>query len=208
MNRRIAILAAIAAAGVAALAAVAVIVAGGDGGGDAAPPLRASPLPEPIPAPLTVGLDSTGREVRVPAESRPAVVTFLFANCPTVCPLVGAQVSRALDRVSPGERSGLDVVAVSVDPEGDTREAVTAFLARYGLTGRMQYLVGPRRQLAPLWASWGVMAQPGGDVTASVHTARVVLVDRRGRQVGSYPGGIPIPPDDLAADIRTLVASR
>ena len=41
----------------------------------------------------------------------------------------------------------------------------------------------------------------------SVHSARVGLVYADGRQVGSYPGGIPVPIDDLAADITTLAGT-
>ena len=90
------------------------------------------------------------------------------------------------------------------DPEGDDRASVDRFLKAHRLAGRMRYIVGTRAELAPMWKAWQVAAQPSGDITKSSHTARVVLVDRDGRQLASYPGGIPFAPEDLAADIRTL----
>ena len=118
---------------------------------------------------------------------------------------MASEISRALDRVGP-DASGLDVVAVSVDPKGDTPVAVRAFLRRHRLAGRMSYLVGSERELRPIWRAWYASAQVAG-APASVHTARIVLVDREGRQVGAYSAGTPIPVEDLAADMRALLGS-
>ncbi len=153
-------------------------------------------------APLTQGRDSVGRPVSVPAPGRPAIVTFLYTRCPDICPLTAQEVSQALDRVGARQKD-IDVVAVSVDPKGDTPAAVRAFLAQHRLTGRMRYIIGSAATLRPLWKKWLIAAQPDG-ATASVHSARVVLVNRDGRQAGSYSAGLPIDVGDLAADIRTL----
>jgi len=205
--RRVVVLAALAAAALIALAvALGVALRTGDTA-TASPPLRADAYPAPIAAPDTRGTAADGRAIRVPAPGRPAVVTFLFADCPTVCPLVATQVAAALDRVPAADRERVDVVAISVDPRGDTPANVRRFLRTHRLTGRMRYLVGTRRELDPVWRAWGIVAQPDApDAIASIHTARVVLVDAAGRQLGDYAGGRPIPPDDLAADIRTLAA--
>lgn len=187
--------------GVAALAALVVALVGlavSDGG----PALRADPVEPARDAPLTRGRDQEGRQVAVPAAGRPALVTFLFAECPDVCPLVAEEISQALDRVGPGADE-IDVVAVSVDPAGDTPAAVRSFLRRHRLEGRMRYLIGSEAELAPIWKAWFVAAQ-SADEARSTHSARVVLVDREGRQAGAYSAGIPIAIDDLAADIRTL----
>jgi protein SCO1/2 len=120
-----------------------------------------------------------------------------------VCPLVAHEISVALDRVGPRVAGAIDVVAISVDPRGDTPAAVRAFLDRHRLTGRMRYIVGSRDDLSPLWSRWHVAAQQG-PATASAHSARIVLVDREGRQVGSYAAALPIDIDGLAADIRAL----
>jgi protein SCO1/2 len=149
-----------------------------------------------------VGVDQDGDRVDVPVPDRPAIVTFLYTHCPDVCPLTAQEISSALDRVGDASRR-IDVVAVSVDPRGDTPGAVRRFLARHRLTGRMRYIVGSSAELEPLWRRWQIAAQQGA-ATTSVHSARVVLVDREGRQAGSYAASLPIDLDDLAADIRSL----
>jgi protein SCO1/2 len=175
--------------------------------------LNAYPIDPPRTAPETAGRGADGAEILVPREGRPAVVTFLFTECPDVCPLIANQLAAALDELG-GEAAGIDVVAISVDPEGDTPKAARRFLARHGLAGRLDYLVGSRESLEPIWAAWQIGAQPaGGDGEGghegghvrSVHSAPVLLVDRTGRQVGKYSPGIPFSPDDLAADMRELL---
>lgn len=206
MKSRLPILIAIVAAAVVAVAAVGVVFATR---GDDAPQLHAVPYQTPLESPATRGRDSLGQPVSVPRDGRPAVVTFLFSHCPTVCPLVGSEIAAALDLLPAATQKDVDVVAISVDPRGDTRPAVTAFLEKHRLTGRMRYLVGTRAELEPLWRAWSIEAQPDdADATQSMHTARVVLIDRKGRQLGSYPGGVPIKAQDLADDIAALVAAK
>ena len=46
-------------------------------------------------------------------------VTFLYTHCPDVCPLIASQLHNALSRL--GSKAGqVQLVAVSVDPRGDT----------------------------------------------------------------------------------------
>lgn len=186
-----------------AAAAAALIVAVAALGGGSGPRLNADALDPAQPAPATVGRDSTGARVAIPAAGRPALVTFLYTDCPDVCPLTAQEISLALDRVGPDAAGRIDVVAISVDPRGDTPAAVREFLARHRLTSRMRYIIGSKAELAPLWSSWHIAAQQGPP-TASIHSARLVLVDRDGQQVGAYATALPIDIDGLAADIRAL----
>jgi protein SCO1/2 len=193
-------LSAILAAALGALAVAIVILINGTGG---APPLSAVPINPPVAAPPTAGRDSEGNLVSVPEGGRPALVTFLYAHCTTSCPLIAGEVAAALDDVGASTAAKIDTVAISVDPAGDTAAEVNSFLAAHHLTGRMSYIIGSRAELAPLWQAWGIRAQRS-DAISSTHTALVVLVDKRGREVGTYAGAIPISVPALAADIRTL----
>ncbi len=194
---RIVIVAALALSAVAALLVVVAAFGGSDG-----PSLRADPVRPARDAPLTRGRDASGAAVSVPVPGRPAIVTFLYTHCPDICPLTAQEISQALDR-SGARPEDIDVVAISVDPRGDTPASVRAFLARHRLTGRMRYIVGSASELRPLWKSWLIAAQSDGAI-GSIHSARVVLVDRDGRQAGYYAAGLPIDVGDLAADIRSL----
>lgn len=98
-------------------------------------------------APETAGRGADGRPVRLPS-GRPTMVTFLFTECPDVCPLVASQIATALDRAGPAGDQ-IDVVAISVDPANDTPAAVRKFLARHDLQGRMRWMIGTRAELEP-----------------------------------------------------------
>ena len=104
---------------------------------------------------------------------------------------------------------GVDVVAISVDPPGDTPAAVRRFLALHRLEGRMRYMIGSRAELEPVWDAWGVAAQTddaAGGHRESVHSAPIVFIVGEGRQVARYAAGAHYTPAELAREIRLLVA--
>jgi protein SCO1/2 len=199
VNRRVLVLLAMLSAGAAAVLAVVVGMAAS--GGQAPGPPGLTQLPAPA-TPITAGTGYDGARVSVPRAGRPALVTFLFAGCPDICPRTAREIAQALDAVGDAAQE-IDVVAVSVDPVGDTPEAVRAFLERHDLVGRMDYIVGTRKELVPLWKAWEVVAQPPGRAV-SAHSARIVLIDEEGSQVGAYSAGIPIAVSDLSAQILEL----
>ena len=52
-------------------------------------------------------------------RGKAVLVTFLYANCPDICPLIASNLRVALNML--GRRdSEVQVIAVSVDPRGDT----------------------------------------------------------------------------------------
>jgi protein SCO1/2 len=134
-------------------------------------------------------------------RGRPYAVTFLYTHCPDVCPTIAQDLSEAM-----AEAPGAAVVAVSVDPRGDTAAAVRSFAKVHRLPRAFRYGIGDERTLAPVWRRYFVLAQLG-DAKTSTHTASVWLVDARGRLRGMYPGGAPIAPADVAHDFRALSAA-
>ena len=66
-------------------------------------------------------------------------VAFLYTHCPDVCPLIAQNLNAALAKAR-----DLRVVAVSVDPKGDTPAAVRAFMRSRRLPGSFHYLIGSR----------------------------------------------------------------
>jgi len=134
---------------------------------------------------------------------RPYLVTFLYANCPDVCPLIGAELRDMLRQLG-RDADRVGVVAVSVDPRGDTPATVRAWLRREQEPAQFRYLIGSRQQLAPVWRAWYAAPQVPND-PESAHTAIVWLVDARGRLVANVPAGRPFDASDLAHDVRTLL---
>jgi protein SCO1/2 len=128
-------------------------------------------------------------------RGRTVIVTFMYSTCQDTCPLTAQQIRGALDDYG----HDIPVLAISVDPKGDTSLHVKQFLVKQHLTGRMRYLVGTRAQLAPVWRAYGIQPQGQG----YEHTASTVIVDGSGRQRVGYLTD-QLTPEALADDLRVL----
>jgi protein SCO1/2 len=186
--------------------AAGILLGGLTRGGDAgprAPGLRAGALPGDLdrrPASAFRLRDGRGGVVDTRAlRGRPYAVTFLYTRCPDVCPAIADDLRDAM------RGTGAAVVAVSVDPRGDTPRAVRAFARRHRLPADFHYGIGDRAALAPVWTAYFSAPQPRGR-TVSAHTAAVWLVDAQGRLRALYPAGVPVDPADVAHDLRALAS--
>jgi protein SCO1/2 len=185
--------------------------AGACGGDDPALPGRQL---DAAPAPPIALLDSTGQEVSLSQYlGRPVVVSFLYTDCPDVCPVIGQRISQAL-RSLDTKAAGVAVLIVSVDPDGDTPEKAGAFMARHGLTGDgRHYLLGDGQTLPPIWLAYGVgtaplttsSRQPAGPAQFGRigHTDATYLIDRQGQKRTLLRGDATA--DEIARGLRILL---
>jgi protein SCO1/2 len=138
-------------------------------------------------------------------RGKAVVVTFLYTHCIDVCPLIAANLGVALHDLGRTARD-VEVIAVSVDPRGDTRKTVAAFLKLHDMTGRMKYLLGTGRQLAPVWRSWHVSSlRDPTNRKLVVHSSPIFGVSATGKLVTVY--GPTSEPAQIAHDIPKLLAS-
>jgi protein SCO1/2 len=137
-------------------------------------------------------------------RGKAVLVTFLYANCPTVCPLIASNLRVALNML--GRRaSKVQVIAVSVDPRGDTPANVARFVREHGMLGRMQYLIGSAAELAPTWAAWKVgSSREVGQPDLVAHSALVYGISASGRLTTIYPATFE--PSEIAHDVPRLAA--
>ena len=99
----------------------------------------------PKPAPALQLSNYNGKPVNIDQYKGKAVlVTFIYDHCPDICPLIVSNLHAAQNQMSAAERKQLQIIAVSVDPKGDTPQTVKTFLADHQMTGRMDYLIGSR----------------------------------------------------------------
>jgi protein SCO1 len=185
---------------VAALAAV--VLAAGDSSDSAngADRFEGAMLPAGLRAPELGLPDEEGDAVRMSdLRGEPVVVTFLYSHCDDSCPTQAQQVKGALNDLG----RDLPALAISVDPARDTAQSARAFLSKQRMTGRMRFVLGSRDELRPIWRAYGIQPQ----LDALDHTARIVLVDRRGVQRVGYPLD-QVTPERLAHDLRLLAAGR
>jgi len=171
----------------------------------APPPSYQGPtLANPAPAPPLVLDNYLGRRVDLSRyRGRAVLVTFIYTHCPDVCPLIVASLHNALDRLGPTARN-VAVVGVSTDPRGDTPTAIRVFLSERGMLGRMQYLVGSRSTLVPVWRAWGIDASHPTATDEVAHTAVVYGITASGRIVTAYPSNFT--PAQVAHDVPLLAA--
>jgi protein SCO1/2 len=140
---------------------------------------------------LTDGV--SGRTVTLSAQRGQVVaLTFLYTTCPDVCPLTATRF-RASQAELQSDSSRVTFIAVSVDPDRDTPQAVQSFSNAHGLAANWYYLVGGRAQLSPVWAAYGIGVQAGSD--SVTHNDAVYLIDARGRERALLHS------EDLAADL-------
>jgi protein SCO1 len=156
--------------------------------------------PPGMPVPEMGLRDQDGEVVRMSAfRGRPVVVTFVYSACRDTCPAQVQTIRGALDDLG----TDVPVVAVSVDPAGDTPRRAKRFLADQRMTGRAHFVLGSREALAPVWSAYAIEPQRG----ALDHTAYAILVDGRGRQRVGWPYD-QLTVEGLTADLRRLLSER
>jgi protein SCO1/2 len=196
--------------------AVAVLVAGC---GSSAPKGKAGASPKPAPAPKYHGAVATppvpaaplalpnydGKRVTLAQYRGKAVlVTFIYTHCPDVCPLIVGNLRTVQAKLGPEARK-LQVIAVSVDPKGDTPATVGRFLRSRDMLGRMDYLIGSRPQLEATWKRWRIAERvPRKSPELVEHSALVYGISASGKLTTLYPSNFK--PADVSADVPQLAA--
>jgi protein SCO1 len=160
------------------------------------PGFQGSLMPEGVRAPDFRLRDQDGDPVSMRAlRGKPVAVTFLYTHCRDTCPVQAQTLRGALDLL------GHDVpaLAIAVDPPRDTPDSAKAFLSKQSALGRIDFVLGSRGQLSPVWKGFAIRPQ---SVTTE-HQARFTLVDKHGFQRIGYPG-TEATPERLAHDLRLL----
>jgi protein SCO1/2 len=138
-------------------------------------------------------------------RGKAVLVTFLYTNCPDICPLITSQLRVAQNVMGAATAAKAQVIAVSVDPRGDTPKAVAAFLARHEMTGRMQYLVGSAHELASVWSAWGVGSERDAQKPQFInHSGLVFGIGGSGERITIYAPSFQ--PAEIAHDVPLLAA--
>lgn len=128
-------------------------------------------------------------------RGRPLLVTFAYSVCDESCPAQLQLMRRALDDLD----EPIPALAISVDPATDTPESARKFLVEQRALDQIDFVLGSRRELAPVWKGFAIQPQTAD----SEHHARIVLINGAGDQrLGYTVDGVTA--EQLAADIRRL----
>ena len=159
------------------------------------------------PAPMIDTLrDQTGKLFSLASlRGRTVAIVFFDSHCHQACPLEGHALATAEQSLPAAQRPVL--VAVSVNPL-DTPASTASAMKAWGLgaVAPWHWLMGTRKQLAPVWAEYHVYVSPrpvNGDIQ---HTEAVYLVDRRGYMRSGYE--YPFASGYVTSDLRALTRTR
>lgn len=160
-------------------------------------------LAPPKAAPPIALRNATGTPVTLASEhGRYVLVTFIYTHCPDVCPLITQNLNAALRVIGPGPRKRVRVLAVSVDPKGDTPKTVEAYAREKHLFPQFEYLIGTRAELRRVWKAWHVLAVEAKPDLVD-HVAYTALIDTQGKERVLYDSSVHA--TQVVHDLRVLM---
>ncbi len=138
------------------------------------------------PAPALDLADQRGTVVTLAAlRGRPVLVTFAYAHCETVCPLVVQEVVRA--RMSLADERPA-VVVITLDPWRDTPSRLSAMAGKWGLPDDAHVLSGPVLEVEAALERWGIPRSRDTRNGEVIHPQVVYVLDRSGRMAYAATG--------------------
>lgn len=187
-------------------------------------PFKGTRLTAEAPAFSFVLHDQFGEETGLNNHrGKVVILTFLYTNCPDVCPITTSQLRSAREMLG-DSADDIAIIAVSVDPERDTTEAAHQFSERWRMTDSWSYLVGTEDELRPVWKAYYLDpaipnsrseehaddSRIAGGVDAHVaesylviHSAPIYLIDQDGNMRVVFT--LPFETEDLVHDIELLL---
>jgi len=135
-----------------------------------------------IPPALAL-VDQSGDTVTLDAfRGRAVLVTFAFAHCETVCPLVVHAALSVRDKLaSTNPERTPAVLVVTLDPWRDTPSRLPAIATQWGMTGDAHVLSGPPEEVERALNAWRiprVRNEKTGDIS---HPTMVYVIAPNGR---------------------------
>jgi cytochrome oxidase Cu insertion factor (SCO1/SenC/PrrC family) len=156
--------------------------------------LNARQAEEDLPVLATVPdftlTEASGRTVtRQDLAGRPWVADLVFTNCGGICPLMSAAMARLVQ--SSSDLSDTRFVSISVDPERDTPETLTAYAERFKADReRWLFLTGDKDAIRNLAVGGLKLPVADGDPSQGedeiLHSQRFVLIDAQSQVRGTY----------------------
>ena len=163
-------------------------------------PFKGAVRPNGLPGDFTLR-NQDGELVRTAdLRGKVVVITPTYTTCEESCPVAVQQVRGALDDLSAGDRERVRAFALSADPDNDTPDKAQEFLLSRRVRGYLDYLLGSRRELQPVWREYGFAPQ----TETQEHNSHVVLLDGKARQRVGFPVQF-LTPEALTHDIELLL---
>lgn len=124
-------------------------------------------------------------------EGKMLLVEVFFTKCETICPKLTNNVSRFLHRAFRKNDTTLHFVSITIDPENDSFQALSAYSKNYNVNpDHWWFLTGDKNKISDyLHNELMLMAKPSNDgVEGLEHTPTLVLIDKERFVRGYYNG--------------------
>ena len=133
------------------------------------------------------------------------LIYFGYTFCPDICPATLANIAQAMRDMGPSKADQIQTVMVSLDPERDTPEKLTEYVAHFDPT--FIGITGSKEQIDEVTSLYGIFYQkheePGKSGYLIDHTATLLVVDRKGYLKLVFPFGITAA--DIADDLEYML---
>lgn len=160
------------------------------------------------PAPAFTLTNQEGKRIALKdLRGAPVVLTFLYATCTDVCPVLLHVLTSAEQRLAGSGRDAVRFVGITVDPKRDTPPRLKAYMKERGLDpARWLLLTGSLAEASKVAADYGVVVRPApkGDF---VHNSVFVIIDATGRERAEFHG-VAMPPEAIAGELKKYLKER
>jgi protein SCO1 len=130
------------------------------------------------------------------------VVAFAYTTCVDVCPLITAALRQTQIALGPQERSEVQLLSITTDPEIDSPKMLSAYAKRYSAElNNWAFLTGDRAALAQVWKNFGVGVKRRARGLFD-HTPLTAIVDQSKTMRFAYIGPSQIHARSLTMFVR------
>lgn len=152
-------------------------------------------------------LQGADASVRLSDFSGKLVLLFFgYTNCPDVCPVTLANISRAMKNLTSEQAAQIQVIFVSVDPKRDTPEHLNNYVKFFGSS--FIGLTGTKDQIDKVVKQYGAVYRmvdlDGSAMGYAVdHTSTLYLIDKTGAVIDRLNHSSS--PADIVAKVSKLL---
>lgn len=142
-------------------------------------------------------------------EGKITIVDFFFTSCPSICPVMSAEMERVQDAFR--EEDKVQIFSISIDPEYDSPEILADYAERHLAEKDKWYFLTGDKGLTYELARCGFVLPTidgAGNPEDFIHSDKFVLVDELGRIRGYYSGTQREGVDQLILETKILLYDK
>lgn len=122
-------------------------------------------------------------------KGKNVVLTMVFTSCQTACPVLLADMKNIHSRLGAKAKENTQMVLVSIDPENDTPEVLSAYAQTNGLNEDFTLLVSDKESIRELANVLAVKYKKISPIVFS-HSNIITVLDKEGSMVTQSEGKV------------------